>query len=110
MSCLLHQRHKIKDLSSIFKVSRKTIERWFDSWAEIGVDSLAISEGRGARSESPLKDYSRCVSEQLQLRNRNLKNVLLYFEAQHNIIICKKNSADFFKSYWAIVGKELDFR
>ncbi len=52
---LSHQRHKIKDLASIFKVSRRTIERWFDSWAKIGVDSLAISEGRGAKTL--LKDY-----------------------------------------------------
>jgi transposase len=85
---LSHQRHKIKDLASIFKVSRRTIERWFDNWAEIGVDSLAISEGRGAKTI--LKDYSKEVSQQLELHNRNLKNVLIYFEEQHNINICKK--------------------
>ena len=68
---LSHQRHKIKDLASIFKVSRRTIERWFDNWAEIGVDSLVISEGRGAKTI--LKNYSKEVSEQLELHNRNLK-------------------------------------
>jgi hypothetical protein len=47
---LSHQRHKIKDLASIFKVSRRTIERWYDSWAEIGIDSLAIAKGRGAKT------------------------------------------------------------
>ena len=71
---LSHQRHKIKDLVSIFKVSRRTIERWFDNWAEKGVDSLAISEGRGAKTI--LKNYSKEVAEQLELHNRNLKNVL----------------------------------
>ena len=92
---LSHQRHKIKDLASIFKVSRRTIERWFDSWAEIGVDSLGIAEGRGAKTL--LKDYSIEVSEQLELHNRNLKNVLIYFEEQHNIIICKKTLQNFLK-------------
>jgi transposase len=58
---LSHQRRKINDLASIFNVSRRSIERWFDSWAEIGVDSLAISEGRGAKTL--LKDYSKEVSE-----------------------------------------------
>ncbi|TRX21358.1 helix-turn-helix domain-containing protein [Flavobacterium franklandianum] len=71
---LSHQKHKIKDLASIFNVSRRTIERWYDSWAEIGVDPLAISEERGAKTL--LKDYSKEVSEQLELHNSNLKNVL----------------------------------
>ena len=92
---LSHQSHKIKYLASIFKVSRRTIERWFDSWAKIGVDSLGIAEGRGAKTL--LKDYSKEVSEQLELHNRNLKNVLIYFEAQHHIIICKKTLQIFLK-------------
>jgi transposase len=92
---LSHQRHKIKDLASIFKVSRRTIDRWYDSWAEIGIDSLAIAKGRGAKTL--LKDYAKEVSEQLKLHNRNLKNVLIYFEEQHNIIICKKTLQNFLK-------------
>jgi transposase len=86
---------RFKDLASIFKVSRRTIERWFDNWAEIGADSLAISEGRGAKTI--LKDYSKEVSQQLELHNRNLKNVLIYFEEQHNIKICKKTLQNFLK-------------
>lgn len=92
---LSHQRRNINDLASIFKVSRRTIERWFDSWAEIGINSLGIAEGRGAKTI--LKDYSVEVSEQLELHNRNLKNVLIYFEEQHNIIICKKTLQNFLK-------------
>ena len=53
---LSHKRHKINDLASIFKVSRRTIERWYDSWIEIGVDSLSIADGRGAKNL--LKNYS----------------------------------------------------
>ncbi|MDP3313259.1 helix-turn-helix domain-containing protein [Lutibacter sp.] len=92
---LSHQKHKIKDLVSIFNVSRRTIERWYNSWDSIGVDSLAIAEGRGAKTR--LKSYSKEVSEQLELHNRNLKNVLVYFEEQHNIIICKKTLQNFLK-------------
>jgi transposase len=96
--CLIlsHQRHKINNLASIFNVSRRTIERWYDSWTKIGVDSLAISEGRGAKTL--LKDYSEEVYKQLELHNRNLKNVLIYFEEQHNIIICKKTLQNFLKA------------
>ncbi|PWA04582.1 helix-turn-helix domain-containing protein [Flavobacterium laiguense] len=92
---LSHQRRKINDLASIFNASRRTIERWLDGWDKIGVDSLAISEGRGAKTL--LKDYSKEVSEQLELHNRNLKNVLIYFEEQHKIIICKKTLQNFLK-------------
>ncbi len=40
--CLLlsHQRRTITDLSGIFDVNRRTIERWLDSWAKNGLDSL----------------------------------------------------------------------
>ncbi|MBF2709492.1 helix-turn-helix domain-containing protein [Flavobacterium soyangense] len=92
---LSHQKRNINDLASIFKVSRRTIERWFDSWAVIGIDSLGIAEGRGAKTI--LKDYSIEVSEQLELHNRNLKNVLIYFEEKHNIIVCKKTLQNFLK-------------
>jgi|SRR5690554_384297 len=95
--CLIlsHQKHKIKDLASVFSVSRRTIERWFDSWAKNGIDSLEIAEGRGAKTL--LRNYSKEVSEQLELHNRNLKNVLIYFEEQHGVVICKKTLQNFLK-------------
>lgn len=40
---LSYQRHKINDMASIFKVSRKTIKRWYDSRSEIRVDFLIIA-------------------------------------------------------------------
>ncbi len=92
---LSHKRHKINDLASIFKVSRRTIEHWYDSWIEIGVDFLSIADGRGAKNL--LKNYSLEVFQQLELHNRNFKNVLIYFEEQHNIIICKKTLQNFLK-------------
>jgi transposase len=95
--CLLlsNQKRTIIDLANIFDVSRRSIERWFNSWAESRVDSLSIKPGRGVKTR--LKDYGKEVSEQLELHNRNLKNVLLYFKVQHNIIICKKTLQNFLK-------------
>ena len=80
-------------MALIFNVSRRAIKRWFDSWAEIGVDFLGIAEVRAAKTL--LKNYFEEVSEQLKLHNRNLKNVLIYFEGQHNSIVCKKNCGIF---------------
>jgi transposase len=95
--CLLlsHQRRTITDLSGIFNVNRRTIERWLDSWAKIGIDSLAIQPGRGVKTR--LKGLETVIAEQLKDHSRNLKNVLTYLEEQHNIVICKKTLQNFLK-------------
>jgi len=95
--CLLlsHQRRTITDLSNIFDVNRRTIERWLDSWAKTGIDSLAIQPGRGVKAK--LKGLDKVIIEQLEEHNRNLKNVLTYLEEQHNIVICKKTLQNFLK-------------
>ncbi len=95
--CLLlsHQGRTIIDLANIFDVSRRTIERWFDNWVKNGINSLPMMPGRGVKTR--LKGYGEEVSQQLELHNRNLKNVLIYFKEQHNIIICKKTLQNFLK-------------
>jgi transposase len=95
--CLLlsHQKRPITDLSDVFGVNRRTIERWFDSWVLKGVESLSFEPGRGAKTR--LKGYEKDVSEQVELHSRNLKNVISYFKEQHNIIICKKTLQNFLK-------------
>jgi len=42
--CLLlsHQKRTIIDMSKIFDVSRRTIERWFDGWETSGLKSLEM--------------------------------------------------------------------
>jgi len=95
--CLLlsHQGRTIIDLANIFDVSRRTIERWFDNWVKNGINSLPMMPGRGVKTR--LKGYGEEVSQQLELHNRNLKNVLIYFKERHNIIICKKTLQNFLK-------------
>jgi transposase len=95
--CLLlsHQKRTITDLSGIFDVNRRTIERWFDSWAKRGIDSLAIQPGRGVKTR--LEGLDAVIAEQLKDHNRNLKNVLTYLEEEHNIVICKKTLQNFLK-------------
>jgi transposase len=95
--CLLlsHQKRTIIDLSAVFGVSRRTIERWFDGWVLKGVESLSIESGRGVKTR--LKGYEKDVSEQVELHSRNLKNVISYFKEQQNITICKKTLQNFLK-------------
>ena len=95
--CLLlsHQKRTIIDLSSIFDVNRRTIERWFEKWESEGINSLPIAAGRGVKTR--LKDYEQEISEQLETHSRNLKNVLLHLEEKHNIRICKKTLQNFLK-------------
>ena len=95
--CLLlsHQRRTITELSVIFDVSRRTIERWFNGWSENGISSLSIKPGRGVKTR--LKGLEKVIAEQLKEHNRNLKNVLIFLEEQHNIVICKKTLQNFLK-------------
>jgi len=95
--CLLlsHQKRTITDLSKIFKVSRRTIERWLDDWTESGLDSLPISPGRGVKTR--LKGYEEVIAIQLEFHSRNIKNVLLYLEKEYNIKICKRTLQNFLK-------------
>jgi transposase len=96
--CLLlsHQRRTIADLSGIFDVSRRTIERWLDSWAKSGIDSLPIQPGRGVKAR--LKGLEVELAEQLKDHSRNLKNVLTYLEEQHGIVVCKRTLQNFLKA------------
>jgi transposase len=95
--CLIlsHQKRTITDLSRIFDVSRRTIERWFDGWVLNGIDSLRMVPGRGVKTR--LRGYEEEVSRQVELHNRNLKNVLTYFKDRHQITICKKTLQNFLK-------------
>jgi len=95
--CLLlsHQKRKITDLSKVFDVSRRTIERWFDDWAKSGLDSLPILPGRGVKTR--LKGYEEVIETQLELHSRNVKNVLLHLEKEHSIKICKRTLQNFLK-------------
>jgi transposase len=95
--CLLlsHQRRTIMDLSIIFNVSRRTIERWFDKWNLNGFVSLSIVPGRGVKTR--LKGLEQEISMQLEIHSRNIKNVLLFLEKEHNIKICKRTLQNFLK-------------
>ena len=95
--CLLlsHQKRTITDLSKVFGVSRRTIERWFDDWAKSGLDSLPILPGRGVKTR--LKGYEQVIETQLELHSRNIKNVLLHLENEYNIKICKRTLQNFLK-------------
>lgn len=95
--CLLlsHQKRTIKDLTMLFGVERKTVERWFDKWDLEGVNSLSISSGRGVKTR--LKGLEEVIELQIELHNRNIKNILTYLKEEHNIIVCKRTLRNFLK-------------
>ena len=95
--CLLlsHQRRTITDLSMIFDIDRKTVERWFNSWDLEGVNSLPIASGRGVKTR--LKGLEEVLKQQVELHNRNIKNILTFLKEEHNIIVCKRTLRNFLK-------------
>lgn len=95
--CLLlsHQKRTIKDLTMLFGVERKTVERWFDKWNLEGVNSLSITSGRGVKTR--LKGFEEVIELQIELHNRNIKNILTYLKEEYNIIVCKRTLRNFLK-------------
>ncbi len=95
--CLLlsHQRRTITDLSMIFDIHRKTVEQWFNSWESYGVNSLSIASGRGVKTR--LKGFEEVIKQQVELHNRNIKNILTFLKEEHNIIVCKRTLRNFLK-------------
>jgi transposase len=95
--CLLlsHQRRTITDLSMIFDIDRKTVERWFNSWDLDGVNSLTIASGRGVKTR--LKGLEEVLKQQVELHNRNIKNILTFLKEEHNITVCKRTLRNFLK-------------
>jgi transposase len=95
--CLLlsHQKRTITDLSMIFDIDRKTVERWFNSWDLDGVNSLSIVSGRGVKTR--LKGFEEVIKQQVELHNRNIKNILTFLKEEHNIIVCKRTLRNFLK-------------
>lgn len=95
--CLLlsHQKRSIKDLAMIFDVERKTVERWFDKWNSDGAKSLPIASGRGVKTR--LKGFEEVIKQQIELHNRNIKNILTFLKEEHNIIVCKRTLRNFLK-------------
>ena len=95
--CLLlsHQRRTITDLSMIFDIDRKTVERWFNSWDLDGANLLSIASGRGVKTR--LKGFEEVIKQQVELHNRNIKNILTFLKEEHNIIVCKRTLRNFLK-------------
>ena len=95
--CLLlsHQKRTITDLATVFNVGRKTVERWFNSWDQRGASSLSIASGRGVKTR--LKGYEEVIKQQVELHNRNIKNILTFLKEEHNIIVCKRTLRNFLK-------------
>ncbi len=95
--CLLlsHQRRTITDLSMIFDIDRKTVERWFNCWDLDGFNSLSIASGRGVKTR--LKGFEEVIKQQVELHNRNIKNILTFLKEEHNIIVCKRTLRNFLK-------------
>ncbi len=95
--CLLlsHQKRTIKDLAMIFDAERKTIERWFDKWDSEGVNWQSIASGRGVKTK--LKGFEEVIGQQIELHNRNIKNILTFLKEEHNIIVCKRTLRNFLK-------------
>ncbi len=70
---LSFEKHTIKELKAIFKVSRSAIYNWFNNWEEEGLVGLYDYKGRGRKKlfnqeqQEKLKEWTRENPKQLNL-------------------------------------------
>ncbi len=95
--CLLlsHKHYCINDLIQITGISRRSVERLFNSWEVAKYDSLRIKSGRGAKLK--LRNLEEVVHSQLKDHNRNLTIVLDYLKEHHKVVISKDTLKRFLK-------------
>ena len=95
--CILlsYQRRTLTDLSMIFDVDPKTVERWFNNWKLEGDNSLSIAFGRGVKTR--LNGFEEVTKQQVELHDRNIKKILTFLKEEHNIIVCKRTLRNFLK-------------
>lgn len=92
-----NERRSIKEVSQLIHVSRRSLERLFNSWesSDNKYQTLSISNGRGAKSKlSPVKDL---LADLVEAHARNLNPILEELQAKHNIQVCKLTLQNFLK-------------
>ena len=79
----------------IFDIDGKTVERLFNCWELDAIKSLPIASGR--RVKARLEGSEEVIKQQVELHNRNIKNILIFVKEEHNIIVCKRTLRNFLK-------------
>lgn len=92
-----NENRSIKEVSELVSVSRRSLERFFNSWesATNKYQTLSISEGRGAKVK--LASVRNLLPDLVQEHSRNLNPILEELESKHNISVCKHTLQNFLK-------------
>lgn len=98
IQCILfsHKGMQVKDLSTYFAVSKKTVYQWFDLWDKDGVGGLVHKSGTGRKSKLrniPAETIKAMVTES----PRNLKPVLAKLKEAYHVEVSKKTLQRFLK-------------
>ncbi len=92
-----NESRSIKEVSSLVRVSRRTIERFFNAWesAEDKLKTLSIDKGRGAKVK--LESVRKQLPDLVNQHSRNLNPVLEELQTKYNIKVCKLTLQNFLK-------------
>lgn len=92
-----NEKRSIKEVSTLVHVSRRSLERFFNSWESTTnkYKTLSISEGRGAKVK--LESVRNLLADLVQEHSRNLNPILEELRSKHNISVCKLTLQNFLK-------------
>jgi transposase len=98
IQCILfsHKGIQVKDLSTYFDVSKKTVYQWLDRWDSHGAGGLVHKSGTGRKAKLrniPAETIKAMVMEY----PRNLKPVLAKLKEEYHVEVSKKTLQRFLK-------------
>lgn len=92
-----NEQRSIKEVSCLVRLSRRSLERFFNAWesASDKYSTLSIGTGRGAKIKlSAVKDL---LPDLVKEHSRNLNPILNELSEKHNIQVCKLTLQNFLK-------------
>ncbi|MDR1054607.1 MAG: hypothetical protein LBL90_02005 [Prevotellaceae bacterium] len=92
-----NEKRSIKEVSSLVRLSRRSLERFFNAWESAceKYSTLSIGTGRGAKIK--LSAVKNLLPDLLKEHSRNLNPLIDELYQKHNIQVCKLTLQNFLK-------------
>lgn len=91
------EQRSIKEVSSLVRLSRRSLERFFNAWESASQKYSTLSIGRGRGAKIKLAAVKDLLPDLVKEHSRNLNPILDELFEKHNIQVCKLTLQNFLK-------------
>ena len=92
-----NEQRSIKEVSSLVRLSRRSLERFFNAWESASEKYSTLSIGRGRGAKIKLAAVKDLLPDLVKEHSRNLNPILDELFQKHNIQVCKLTLQNFLK-------------